>query len=71
MSTITIQHLNDHHNCETCGYHSAEGFEVKIDGEVFGDYEPVSYCWDAKEHYLDMVMADILRHLGHTVEFKD
>ena len=68
MSTIKSTRLYDEHDCEVCGSDFAEGFQVTIDGESFGDYEPVAHCYDSKTYYFENVICDILKHFGHTVE---
>ena len=68
MSTIKITRLYDEGDCETCGSNWAEGFQVTIDGEPFGFYEPLASCFDSDTYEFEHVICDILEHFGHTVE---
>lgn len=69
MPKINIKELHDSSDCETCGGGYASGFEVTIDGEVFGDYEPIASCYDSDSFTLDRVLIDVLAHLGHELTF--
>lgn len=70
MSKINIKELYDSSDCETCGGGWASGFEVTIDGEVFGDYEPWASCFDSSSFDLGAVMIDVLAKLGHELSFE-
>lgn len=68
MSKIEITQLYESNDCETCGGGYADGYYVTIDGEQFGDYEPIAGCIDSRHFELDQVLTDLLRHFGHKVE---
>ena len=65
---ISIKWLSDSHECETCGYSSAEGAIVEIDGQVALDLEPVAYCCGPAHYDEGTVYRRILEHLGHEVD---
>jgi len=44
---IEIEWIEDYTDCELCGSSSANGADVKIDGQTWGyDMEPVAACYD-------------------------
>ena len=69
MSKITIKKLSDVHDCETCGTSYATGYEVTVDGKQFGDYEPSAYCFDDISFDFNLVLQDLMKHLGHELVF--
>lgn len=69
MAKIELENLYDESDCETCGTSYAEGFSVLIDGEPFGDYAPCAHCYDGASYYLQGVLTDVLKHLGHELKF--
>lgn len=68
MSKIKIVRSYDDSDCDTCGSSYAEGFEVTVDGEPFGDYAPVAHCYGGSDYSIEQVFVDLLEHFGHKVE---
>lgn len=69
MSKITIKELSDDYDCETCGLSYETGYEVTIDGKPFGDYAPSAYCYGGKSFAFNIVLQDLMKHLGHELVF--
>lgn len=68
MSKIKIDWLTDEHDCEVCGWNTASGARVTIDGVVALEMLPVAHCTGG-QHYNEMdVYEGILLHLGHKIE---
>ena len=66
---IKILPLSDHHGCETCGSTYAEGYHVTMpDGSEFA-LEPVAHCFDDQNWTETDLMVEILKRLGHEVQF--
>jgi len=70
MSKINIVHLYDDNDCEQCGGSYAEGFEVTIDGESFGNYMPKASCCDSRSYGFEILLEHLLKHFGHDVEME-
>ena len=68
MSKIKIIRLYDDSDCETCGGSYAEGFEVFIDEEPFGDYMPRAHCFGSDSYSFEILLEDLLKHFGHEIE---
>ena len=68
MAHIVIKEIEDESDCETCGSNWANGFEVIIDGEVFGDYTPSAVCTSLTSYNYVDVYRDLLEHFGHTIK---
>jgi len=64
---INIKWLTDEHDCDSCGYTSAEGAIVTIDGVEIFELEPVAYCFGSAEYSSETVYKMIIAHLGHEV----
>ena len=69
MARIKIEWLSDtDDSCELCGFTSAEGAVVSIDGKKAIDMTPVAYCRGGEHYEASEVFEAILKHLGHTLE---
>ena len=68
MAHIQIKWLWDEIDCETCGFDSALGAEVRIDGQQRLCLDPRAHCYDGMSYSETDVMLAILRELGHSVE---
>ena len=71
MNDIHIKWVMDDHDCETCGWSSAEGAIVSIGGNIVLDLEPVAHCYDSTSYSQEKVYRKILEHLGYTIYEKD
>lgn len=67
MSTISIEWLYDHFDCDDCGLSYAEGARVMVDGELALDLQPRAHCYGGEHYDESAVYRRILEHLGHTV----
>lgn len=70
MYNIVIEELSDSYDCDDCGPSWATGFNVTIDGEPYGDYEPVAHCYSSYHYNIEEVLKDLLESFGHTVTIK-
>ena len=63
--TYTIQRLSDHHNCETCGYSGADGYQIYKEGVLLIDKQPYADCYDSISYPHDGAYYDIfeLEHI--------
>lgn len=66
---LEITWLQDDYDCEDCGFSSAEGASVTLDGKDFLLLDPLAHCfggasWDEAEVY-----KAILEKLGFTFTF--
>lgn len=53
--SYTIQRLSDHHDCETCGYSAADGYQIYKDSILIINNQPVASCFDSVNY--DYVQA--------------
>lgn len=66
---ITIERLDDQHDCDTCGYSFAYGAIIRFDGKVVISMIPEAHCYAGKDYTDDMVFEAIFYKLGHTLEY--
>jgi hypothetical protein len=64
---ITIDWLNDEHDCETCGGSYAEGARVLIDKKIAFTLEPVAHCFNGVSYSEWQVYHRLLQHFGYDV----
>lgn len=65
MKKISVEKLEDTHDCEYCGLDHREGYIISVDGVVVVDKAPVAHCFDSTEYEISGFwydIADILRN---------
>lgn len=68
MATIKIVRAYDEHDCDDCGYSTAEGANIYIDGKKVLDLKPIAHCYDGTS-YSDMdILKEVLAYLDYKVE---
>lgn len=70
---IKYEFLYDEHECETCGYSTAQGAIIWFDEKEVYRLEPVAHCYDGetllnKAGQQCTVHEKILELLGHELE---
>lgn len=55
----TIQRLVDNHDCETCGWSCADGYQIYKDGILITDKSPIASCFDSVTYPFDSPYYDI------------
>jgi len=61
---ITIQHITDVHDCETCGYSCADGYVIYHNGKIISDKTPSAHCYDSVDYSADNPYKDIVDYFG-------
>lgn len=64
---IEIEVLADYHECETCGYSSAGGGIVYVDGEEVLRRCPVAYCYGSADFSESDLLVMALKKIGTEV----
>lgn len=62
--SITIQHLEDDHDCETCGCSFAHGYVIYRNDKVIVDKTPSAHCYDPVDYSADNPYKDIVDYFG-------
>ena len=65
---IKIEWLSDEHNCDICGFTTANGAVITIDDVEAFRLEPQAHCYDSVDYPEEYVFMLIIKHLGHDVE---
>lgn len=68
---LTVERLQDTHDCETCGMSWANGFRVTLDGNVIVDLKPSAHCFGGNNYGEQRLLFAVLDHLGYEVEGLD
>ncbi len=61
---IDIEWLTDEHECDTCGWSTAEGAKITIDGKPAICLEPSAYCFGSDQWDADQVLGIVLGEMG-------
>lgn len=69
MTRITIEKITDSHECETCGFSSADGARIYLDGTFHSELTPMAYCFDGTDYEDDDIYREVLRALNHNVVY--
>lgn len=69
MTRITIEKISDSHECETCGFSSANGARIYLDGLFHSELTPMAYCFDGTDYDDDAIFREILRALKLNVVY--
>ncbi len=64
---LKIEWLVDYHDCDTCGYSTAEGARVYVDGVLLFELVPVAHCYGGQSWSDSEVYKSILDRLGYKV----
>lgn len=67
MNGLVIKWLQDDHDCETCGWSSAEGAEVTLDNIIILNLEPQASCFGGQSWDRADVFELIIKQLGFTI----
>lgn len=70
METIIIEHLEDTHECDTCGISYADGYRATCNGEVIDEFTPVAHCYQPMHIELEDFLIDVMETLGYKVELQ-
>lgn len=68
MSVIKLERLCDDYECDDCGYSSAYGANVFIDGVLAIELKPSAHCFGGIDYTDEDIYKEILCKLGHTLE---
>lgn len=71
LKSYTIVWLEDHHECETCGYSYAQGYKIYKDDKLVVDKEPIALCFDSANYDPSHAAFDILNLEGIQIETMD
>ena len=63
MKTIKITRTYDEHDCDDCGYSTAEGAKIYINGRKVLDLKPVAHCYEGKTYSDIDILKAVLEYL--------
>lgn len=69
--TYKIKYLVDEHDCDTCGWSSAEGYIIYKDGVVVVDKSPVAHCFGGSDYPHSSATFEVLKLEGVEVLIED
>ena len=71
LRSYMIVWLEDHHECETCGYSYAQGYKIYKNDTLVIDKEPAALCFDSANYDHSNAALDILKIEGIQIETVD
>lgn len=70
MTHYLIKRLYDSDNCDTCGYNSAEGYRIFVDGKLKVDKTPLAHCYEGRSYSDNELIKDLLKYLDPSATIK-